>query len=102
VIHDGKVYVLNDNGVVSCWTMETGEELWVKRLEGNFSASAAYAGGRFYVPNESGVTFVFRAEPEFEIVARNDLDDGGFASPVICGDRIYLRTVHYLYCIGGP
>jgi hypothetical protein len=48
------------------------------------------------------VTFVFRAEPEFEIVARNDLDDGGFASPVICGDRIYLRTVHYLYCIGGP
>jgi len=102
VIHDGKVYVLDDNGIVSCWTLEKGDDLWVKRLEGNFSASPIYAGGRFYVPNESGVTFVFRAEPEFEILARNDLGDGGYASPVICGDRIYLRTNRYLYCIGSP
>ena len=101
LILDGKLYVVNDKGIVSCWTMETGDELWVKRLEGNFSASPIYAAGRFYVPNEAGVTFVFRVEPQFEIVARNDLGDGGFASPVICGDRIYLRTNHYLYCIGG-
>ena len=101
VIYGGKVYVLNDNGIVSCWALEDGEDLWVKRLEGNISASPIYAGGHFYVPNESGVTFVFRTEPEFEILARNDLDDGGYASPVICGDRIYLRTNHHLYCIGG-
>jgi len=101
VINDGKAYVVNDQGIVSCLTMETGDEVWMKRLEGNFSASPVLAGGRFYIPNESGVTFVFRGEPEFEILARNDLGDGGFASPVNCGDRIYLRTNHYLYCIGG-
>jgi len=34
----------------------------------------------------------------FELLARNDLGDGGFATPVICGSRIYLRTLHHLYC----
>jgi outer membrane protein assembly factor BamB len=100
VIHDGKLYAVNDKGIVSGWTLETGEELWMNRLEGNFTASPTYAGGRFYIPNLAGVTFVFRVEPEFEILARNDLGDGGNASPVICGDRIYLRTNRYLYCIG--
>ena len=28
------------------------------------------------------------------------VDDGGFATPTICGGRIYLRTLHFLYCLG--
>jgi hypothetical protein len=36
------------------------------------------------------------------LVAENDLADGGFATPVILGGRIYLRTLHQLYCIGKP
>jgi hypothetical protein len=33
-------------------------------------------------------------------VGENDLQDGGFASPVVRGSRIYLRTLHSLYCLG--
>ena len=57
-------------------------------------------GDLLYIPNEEGVTFVIKASDEFEVVAQNDLGDGGFASPVICGGRIYLRTNHHLYAIG--
>jgi outer membrane protein assembly factor BamB len=58
------------------------------------------AGGLIFVPNEAGKMFVFRSGAKFERVAENDLGDGGFASPVICGGRLYLRTNHRLYCIG--
>jgi hypothetical protein len=52
---------------------------------------------------------VFRATPNgFESLATNKLGDEAFASPAICGGRIYLRTAgdvagtrqERLYCIG--
>jgi hypothetical protein len=52
------------------------------------------------VVNEEGVAYVFKAGRHFELVAQNDLADGGFATPVVCGGRIYLRTLHHLYCLG--
>lgn len=100
VYHDGRLYIVNDDGIVSCYKADDGEQLWQNRLSGAFSASPVLAGGHFYATNEDGVTFVFKTEPEFEIVAANDLGGGGMASPVICGRQIFLRTGRGLYCIG--
>jgi hypothetical protein len=47
-----------------------------------------------------GLLYVFKPGREFHLVATNDLGDGGFATPVVCGSRIYLRTRNYLYCLG--
>lgn len=93
VVYDGYVYAAGDDGVAYCWNAETGQQAWRGRLGGNFSASPIVAGGHIYVPNERGVTFVFRATPrELDVVARNPLGEESMASPVICGDRIYLRV----------
>ena len=72
--------------------------------------SRAYqAGGHIFIPNERGTVYVFEATSKtLEIVARNQLGDECMASPVICGDRIYLRVAsrqggprqETLYCIG--
>jgi hypothetical protein len=53
-----------------------------------------------FVPNEEGRMFVFEPGRKFKLIAENDLEDGGFASPVIAGGRLYVRTLNYLYCIG--
>ena len=98
--HDGDLYVVTDSGIVACLDAATGKEKWQDRLRGAFSASPVLAAGRLYIPNEAGRCFVFNAAPKFELLSENDLGDGGFASPVICGGRIYLRTEHHLYCIG--
>jgi len=67
------------------------------------------AGGHLFATNERGRTFVFKADPErFELVAQNQLGAEAFATPVICGSRIYLRAAtkkggrrqEVLYCIG--
>ncbi|HZR17596.1 MAG TPA: hypothetical protein VFE51_09740 [Verrucomicrobiae bacterium] len=65
-------------------------------------------GNRIYAVNVRAKTFVFEATPKhFEILAQNQLGDEAYASPVICGSRIYLRVAtrgdkreESLYCIG--
>ena len=96
-----------DNGIAVCWKADTGQEMWKERLGGSgFSASPILAGEHIYVPSEAGRTFVLRANPQkCEIVAENTLGKETYASPVICGGRIYLRVVEdkrqeMLYCIG--
>ena len=51
------------------------------------------------MPDEDGKMIVFKVMPKFEKIAENDLGDGGFASPVICGGQLFLRTSRSLYCI---
>ena len=66
-------------------------------------------GDRIYATDESGRTCLFRASPDgFELIAENQLGDECFATPAICGSRIYSRVAHIdgdqrqevLYCIG--
>ena len=102
LLHEGLLYLVNDGGEFMCMEAGTGKTVWKDRLDGGFSASPVLAGGNLFVPNEDGVTYVVKAGRSFRIVATNDLADGGFATPVICGSRIYLRTLHRLYCIGKP
>lgn len=109
LIHEGHLYAVLDAGIATCLRSDTGEELWKARLGGTFSSSPVLVGDRIYATNEPGQTFVFKATPEgYEKLAENKLGDNVFATPSICGGRIYLRVAHhedgrrqeYLYCLG--
>jgi outer membrane protein assembly factor BamB len=98
--HDGYLYVVNDNGIASCLEAETGKQVWQERIDGEFSSSPVLVGDLLYVVNEAGKLYVLKTGPKFEVVATNDLGDGGFATPTVCGGQIFLRTNQSLYCIG--
>jgi outer membrane protein assembly factor BamB len=100
LLADGLLYMVEDEGEVACFEAKTGEVVWQTKLRGGFSSSPVLAGGHIYVVSEAGVMYVFKPGRKFELVAQNDLADGGFATPAICGGRIYLRTLHHLYCLG--
>lgn len=110
LLHDGHLYAAVQGGVAYCWEAETGAEVWRGRLRGKFSASPVLTPeGNIYATNEAGETFVFRADPSaFTLVGESQLGDEAFATPTICGGRIYLRVAdnsggarqEYLYCIG--
>ncbi|TWU20838.1 outer membrane protein assembly factor BamB family protein [Bythopirellula polymerisocia] len=97
---EGRLYVVNDQGIASCYTASNGEQLWQKRLDGDFSASPILVGDKLLVTNERGMTFVLKAGPEYELISENDLGSGGFASPVLCGNRLLFRTSDSLVCVG--
>ena len=109
--HQGHLFAVLDAGLAACWDFATGREIWKERLGGGFCASPVLVGEHIYALNEAGRTFVFRANPKaFELVAENQLGTEAFATPTICGSRIYLRTAtkdkatglrqETLYCIG--
>ncbi len=109
LIRDGYLYASLDDGVATCIDAATGEEMWKSRLGGTFSSSPVLVGDLIYATNEDGETYIFRASPEkFEKIATNKLGESVFATPAICGGKIYARVSRskddtrqeYLVCIG--
>lgn len=109
IVHQGHLFTAQDGGLAMCWKSDTGEEAWKERLGGTFTASLVLVGENLFATNEAGQTFIFKANPEkFELVAENKLGDEVYATPAICGGRIYMRVVEntggqrqeMLYCLG--
>ena len=100
VYHAGRLYIVNDTGVATCFDAKTGREVWSERLGGAFTSSPVLVGDLLYVTNEQGKTFVLKTGDKYERVAVNDLGEGVLATPAVAGGRIYVRTADALYCIG--
>jgi outer membrane protein assembly factor BamB len=109
IVDKGYLYAVQDGGVAMCWNTATGEEQWKERLGGTFSASLTLVDDKLYAINESGTSFVFKANPaKFEKLAENKLPGEAFASPNICGNQIFLRIAEHrdgkrqevVYCLG--
>lgn len=65
-----------------------------------FSASPVAGDGKVYLISETGETIVIKAGREFQVLARNDIDERLVASPAISGGQLFMRTDNYLFCIG--
>ena len=100
LLYQGLIYMANDAGVASCFDAKTGEKVWQSRTEGVFSASPVAGDGKVYLVSETGETIVLKAGREFQVLARNDLDERLVASPAISGGQLFMRTDNYLFCIG--
>ena len=109
IFYEGFLYYVSDGGIAHCREAATGKVRWKGRLKGEFSASPTLAGENLYCTSETGVVFLWKADPNnFKPVAEIPMGDEGFASPVACGGKLYLRVaegkenarIEKLYCIG--
>ena len=96
------IFMVNDAGVVATVEAKTGELVWRGRVDGTYSASPLFAGGRIYTFSEDGKTTVLEAGRQFKVLAENFLDDGFMASPAVDGRALYLRTRTHVYRIEEP
>jgi outer membrane protein assembly factor BamB len=104
VLHDNKLYVVTDNGMVSCYNATTGEPYYHQvRLPKtyNFKASPVGANGKLYLASENEDVIVLRMGETFEVLATNTMTDQMFiASPAVSRGEIFLRSQGHLYCVG--
>jgi outer membrane protein assembly factor BamB len=105
VISDGRVFVVDEPGIVQCLELATGRLLWEQRLPatgpvGASWSSLALGGGQLYALNQGGDTFVLRAGPKFELLAINPLRETTMSSPAMSNGDIFIRTHRGLWCIG--
>jgi hypothetical protein len=100
---DGKYFlVVSDQGIASCFEAATGERHWMERIGPHYSASLVAADGLVHFLSDEGVTTVVRPDPDFEVVAANELGERCFASPAISQGQIFLRAEKHLYAVGPP
>ena len=100
VVVGDHVYLVADNGIVSCRDVRTGEATWRKRLGGNFSASPVHAAGTLWIVSEQGVCTAFKASPEaFEELGSSDMGEQVLASLAPAEGAFFLRTEGHLYRI---
>jgi outer membrane protein assembly factor BamB len=97
------LYIVNDKGIAWCLEAATGKVLYgPQRLRpATYSASPVLADGRIYVTSEDGITSVYKAGPVFELIAENPIEDVTLSSFAVASGRLYLRTAHKLWAIGG-
>ena len=97
------LYRLHNPGIVTCWKLATGEQVYKERLPGITSTAAspiATPDGRIYFAS-AGKSYVLKSGPEFTILAVNDLGDPCHASPAVSDGKIILEGEQVLlYCIG--
>jgi outer membrane protein assembly factor BamB len=98
--HDGHFFVVSDPGYLSCLEAKTGNRVWMKKLGRRHSASGVLIEGNLFFTDDDGTTFVVKASPTFEVVAKNSLKEECYASPAVSHGHIYLRTLGQLYSIG--
>jgi outer membrane protein assembly factor BamB len=103
VLHEGKLYMLTDNGMLSCLNATTGEAYYrQQRLPKpyNFKSSPVGANGKLYLSTEEGDVVVARMGEKYEVLATNTHPDEMFiATPAIAGGTLYLRGRETLYAI---
>ncbi len=102
IVYGDYLYTVYDRGFITCHNALTGEEVYDKQRfspNGSFTASPVAYNGHLFCLNEEGLTYVVKAGPDFEIVARNDLQELSMACPAVVGDKLLIRTASKLYCL---
>ncbi len=86
---------------LQCIKLADGSLVYSEPMPGyHFWASpAATADGLLYFAT-AGTSYVIKAGPKFEVVAKNDLGDMHFASAAVSDGKIFLRGNKFLFCIG--
>jgi outer membrane protein assembly factor BamB len=100
VISGNYAYILNEQGFAQCLDVKTGDDLWNReRISSGSWGSMVLAGGRLYVTNLAGETYVLKADPKLEQLAKNPLGERVLASIAPVNNQIFIRGYKHLWCI---
>ncbi len=102
IIYQGYVYVLANQGLLDCYELATGREVYRERIPhhgSGFSASPVASDGRLFLPSEDGDVFVIRTGPTFGLAATNTMGELVMATPAIAHRTLFVRTERHLVAI---
>ncbi|MFC2158680.1 PQQ-binding-like beta-propeller repeat protein [Acidobacteriota bacterium] len=100
VASDDLVFMAASYGTVTCFDGKTGERYWLEEFDEGFYSSPILVGDKVYLMDMAGVVFIFKAAKEYELVGRCELGERAMAIPAFMFNRIYIRGIKNLYCIG--
>ena len=100
IAYRDQIIMVSDQGIGIAVDCKTGEEVWKKRLGGNYSASPLLNGDLIYFQSEQGDATIVRLGGEPEELAKCSLPGRIFASFAIIENDLLIRSEDGLYRIG--
>lgn len=100
IVYNDVLYIVKTGGIIGSFNPVSGETLKVGRSDkalGEYYSSPVAADGKIILASESGAVTVLKAQPQWEVLAVNNLAEDCFATPAISGNAIYIRTRGTLY-----
>jgi outer membrane protein assembly factor BamB len=94
------VFMAASYGTVTCFESKTGERLWLEEFEEGFYSSPILVGDLVFLMDMAGVTYIFKADKEFQMISQNELGERAMSIPAFMHGRVYIRAIKNLYCIG--
>jgi outer membrane protein assembly factor BamB len=104
LLYRGRVYAVNDNGIMQVADAATGKEIYKARVgtgSATFSSSPLASDGKVYMLSEDGDTYVVEAGDEYKELAKNSLGEMSLATPAVDSESLYVRTATKLYRMKG-
>ncbi|HEY3860891.1 MAG TPA: PQQ-binding-like beta-propeller repeat protein [Verrucomicrobiae bacterium] len=95
-------YSCNMSGILSCFEVETGKQLYKERIGGGndgFTSSPVASKGRIYFASEEGSVYVVKPGHEFTVLATNQMGEVCMATPAISENTLYYRTQGHVIAI---
>jgi outer membrane protein assembly factor BamB len=96
VIKDGLIYTINSRNILMCIDAAKGKEIWSDRLRADHNASPVFVNGNVWFFSIKGEVLAIKAGRKYEIIARNQMDSGIWATPAFLRNSVILRTEKYL------
>lgn len=90
------LFLWTDDGFVACLDVASRQELWRKRVSGNYSASPILIDDKIYGVGEDGQVAVVAASREYELFGKSPIGDNSFSTPAVANGRVYFRGFHTL------
>lgn len=100
VVVGDELYLVADNGILSCVDAKKGAAHYQERCTGPISASILSADGKLYLQDEKGLGVVVKPGKTFTVLAKNDLAERSLASYGVVGDDLLIRTEQHLWRVG--
>jgi outer membrane protein assembly factor BamB len=94
------VFALTTSGMLTCLDAKDGKKQWDHDFEMEFHASPRLAGNRLYLVSQKGTAFVVEAARQFKELFRTEMGDAFHASPAFALDRMFLRGITNVWCVG--
>ncbi len=96
----GMVFLLTTEGLLTCYDAAKGTKLWEHSFEKAFKASPIVAGSKLYLLDSEGTAHIVAVARAFSEMSKGTVSEATHATPAFAGDRIYIRTLTRLICIG--
>ena len=94
------VFALTTSGMLTCLDLKDGKKQWEHDFDMECHTSPSIAGNRLYVFGQKGTAVVVEAARQFKELFRTDMGDAFHASPAFVQDKMFLRGVTNVWCVG--